>query len=138
MKTIFWLGPVLGAAVVSAVIWRAPGRPIHPTAPRITVAESRSSAPAPSHSATTVLYHHPEQLPPWCIAYGKEFWKHASASASEASRGKPVPAALAPPFDLAEVIDRVSHAFSPDPTGSNLTARARSYTARIEGGAIHL
>ena len=84
------------------------------------------------------LYKSAQELPVWCVPYGKEFWKRRQPDGSAVLAGKGSPNSGSKPVNLGEVVGRVSHSFAADPTGSPPEVKARAYTAQIDGRGIRL
>ncbi len=77
-----------------------------------------------------------QEVPSWAVRYGREFWR------SEGKKHTLNPAAAVvlkdfPTLDLEDVIERVSHAFSPGESGTTAKARSITYAVNFDGEALH-
>lgn len=73
-------------------------------------------------SAALAILSSDDQLPPWAVGFGKEFWRRSTSSASTTSappvrttttQSKELPASI----DLGDLMDRVTHAFRGEDSG---------------------
>jgi len=76
-----------------------------------------------------------QDLPPWAIQYGGEFWRKAGKLAAKDTRS---PASNEPTFDVGEAVSRVSHAFLPGATEGTASAKAKSFTVEFANGGFSL
>src|SRR5262249_41626326 len=97
--------------------------------PRAAIPEDRADTPAPGTSeigsggrgrGQYQFCRHPEELPPWAVAFGKEFWRHRDSGN----------------LDISEVVERVSHAFTADSITQLPSVRARNYSATLDGRGL--
>ena len=90
------------------------------------------SAGAAVGTAGTQRLSNPEAAPKWAVPYGEEFWRSRAHAETAAVPGDTNAAA---PFNVGEVVERVSHAFSADDAGTLPEVKAQTYTARFDADA---
>jgi hypothetical protein len=127
-KMLFWSALAVLILLGTIVFWPARSRDrvigSAPTTPAAAV-QARTTAEAPS---SVHFYQHPEELPSWCIGYGKEFWRTRESNPTIERASLPMHGS----FNLGQVIDRVAHAWKADSTGTATAVRARTYAAHLK------
>lgn len=143
MKKHAWIGLAVGGVVAVGLAWRhqviemgagASAGTSQPVAavppPKSLVGDSRITAAR--------LFQHSEELPAWCVAYGREFWRRGKIAETGASNAKPVSNSSGAPFDLGDVIGRVSHAFVAPTNGTGPAVKTRTFSAEITDSRIRI
>src|SRR5436190_946977 len=137
-KCLVWWSVALGAGILGVVLmplkprsnvqlpWTSQATMEVPAS--LTPTDRPARAADSGASMSTATARRAVDAPPWAIAYGKEFWRRPIQS----STPKPATALLAH-VDLADVMERVSHAFEADTNSVSSVVRAQAYAARFDG-----
>lgn len=93
---------------------------------------------APSRRDKYLMVDNPEAQPIWAVRFGGEFWRHRVPGTGEETVAGKASTLLNPPFSLGDVIERVTHAASTDPTTGQPQVSARNYVATFDGQGVEL
>ncbi|MBI4548648.1 MAG: T9SS type A sorting domain-containing protein [Ignavibacteriae bacterium] len=78
------------------------------------------------------IYNHPEDVPSWTIRYDKEFWRQSNSTNQNLEEATNLPNSI----NVNDVIERVSHAISLNPTTSCPEVTTLTYSARFDGKGV--
>src|SRR5581483_989930 len=121
------------ALITAALVWRtcftestAPVPQNESSAPKREARTRGGPRPGPSLSDRWQVLTDSEMAPAWALKYGGEFWNRAESEHLESHSVSPL---THPPFSVGDVIERVNHALTGDPSSGEMRVDAGNYTA---------
>ena len=96
-------------------------------APDAKATPNALGASGPNRPAPVAVLSDPAHAPVWTVGFGGEFWRREAADEAPSPGTMTTAGLLLPPFNLGDVIDRVRHAFQPDPQTKRGQSRRIAY-----------
>ena len=139
-----WIAPVAAGSLLSIGVLCLPTRKSDSlsSVPRAATENLARCDPNPRRpeaiqSAPASGLEQAQTIPAWAIPFGKEFWRGTAVTASiKTGKGARSHRGLLPPERLAEAMERTSHAFRRDPSGTLASGERGQYRALLESEGL--